>query len=127
VRRRLALLPVLAALPFLSGCLWWGYGAGVGSSDEGTATLVSPDYTDADAAVLVFIPAIEAYYADNQTYAGATPELLRKRYDPSLPDAVRIVVRGGGSGYCVEAPSQAPSAHFEGPAGPPAAGPCPSP
>jgi len=125
VRRRLALLPVLAALPFLSGCFWWGYGAGVGSSDAETATIeVMPTYTDAEAAVRATMPAIEVYYTDNQTYAGMTSELLRKDY--GLPFPVRIVVRDNGRAYCVEAPSQGPSAHYEGPAGTVATGPCPT-
>lgn len=126
VRRRLALLPVLAALPFLSGCLWWGYGAGVGSSEEETATLEfeAPAEPNPEDAIRAAIPTIEVYYVDKHTYAGLTSELLREDY--AFPFSVRIVVRDHGRGYCVEAPAQAPSAHYEGPAGRVAAGPCPS-
>lgn len=125
MHRRLAVLSVLAALPFLPGCWWGGYGAGVGSSGEATPTIeVTPAFTDAEAAIRASIPAIEVYYADNQTYAGLTSEHLRKDY--GLPFDGRIVVRDGGRGYCVEAPSQAPSAHYEGPGGRVAAGPCPT-
>jgi hypothetical protein len=125
MRARLTLLPVLAALPFLSGCLWWGYGAGAGASGSGTATLEAPAeapaMTDAEAAVRATIPMIEAYYADNQTYAGV--EDLEELYGVPFGD-VRVIVRKKGQAYCVEAPSGAPSAHYAGPSGPVAPGPC---
>jgi hypothetical protein len=119
VRRRLAVLPVLAALPFLSGCWWGGYGAGVSSSGEATPTI---EVMPPEDAIRASIPVMEAYYADNETYAGLTTELVRKDY--GLPFDVRIVVRDDGRAYCVEAPSQVPLAHYEGPAGTVAAGPC---
>jgi hypothetical protein len=122
VRARLGLLPILAALPFLSGCLWWGLGAG-SSSESGTATVAPPAVADPESAVRAAIPAIEAYYADNGTYAGMTLRLLRERYDAGLGD-VRIVVGRKGARYCVEAPAGLASAHYEGPAGPFAPGPC---
>ena len=46
------------------------------------------------------LPAIEAFYADNGTYAGVTVSGLRATYDPSVPD-VRIVVMDADK-YCVE-------------------------
>ena len=46
------------------------------------------------------IPAIEAFRADNGTYARLTVSVLRVTYDSAVPD-VRIVVKGSDS-YCVE-------------------------
>jgi hypothetical protein len=51
-------------------------------------------------AVRAAIPAIEAYYADNNTYKGATLELLQQRYDAGLRD-VRIV-KANDQTYCIE-------------------------
>jgi hypothetical protein len=121
MRSRLALLPLLAALPFLSGCFWWGAGVGSQASESGSATVEAPAQTDAEAAVVRVIPPIEAYYADNQTYAGL--EDARQIYGITLEN-VRIVVRRNGRVYCVEAPAGAPSTHFEGPRGPLGPGPC---
>jgi hypothetical protein len=121
VRSRLTLIPVLASLPFLSGCFWWDPGVGSEVSESGSATVEAPAETDAEAAVRNAIPPIEAYYADNQTYAGA--EHVGEIYGVPLGD-VRIVVRKNGRAYCVEAPPRAPSAHYDGPGGPLSPGPC---
>jgi hypothetical protein len=58
-----------------------------------------PSY-DAEMNVRAAIPAIEAYYADNGTYRGATAARLRATYDMGLPD-VKIVVARKNT-YCVE-------------------------
>jgi hypothetical protein len=121
MRSRLALLPLLAALPFLSGCFWWSVGASSHGSASGSATVEASAQTDAEAAVLSVIPPIEAYYADNQTYAGLQD--VDQIYGITL-EHVRIFVRKNGRAYCVEAPIGAPSAHFEGPRGPLGPGPC---
>jgi hypothetical protein len=91
VRRRLAYVPLLAALLVVPGCQW----------------LFSPPAVDArspeaqaKAEIRDAIPAIEAFYAENGTYAGITVSGLRTTYDPALPD-VRVVVTGP-DGYCVE-------------------------
>jgi hypothetical protein len=128
MRRPLALLPVLAALPFLSGCLWWGYGAGAGASEQKTATVEAPAELETDAATAVrsAIPAIEAYYADTGSYTGMTLELLRARYDHGIA-GVALVGTPGDKGYCVEAPPEAATFHFEGPAGFLGPGSCPRP
>jgi hypothetical protein len=121
MRTRLALLPLLAALPLLSGCYWWSVGARSEGSASGSATVEAPALTDAEAAVLSVIPPIEAYYADNDTYAGLQD--VGQIYGITLED-VRIFVRKNGRAYCVEAPVGAPSAHFESPQGPLSPGPC---
>ena len=56
--------------------------------------------TRARADIAGALPAIEAFYADNGTYAGVTVSGLRATYDPSVPD-VRIVVMDADK-YCVE-------------------------
>jgi hypothetical protein len=58
-----------------------------------------PSY-DAETNVRAAIPAIEAYYADNGSYRGATAARLRATYDMGLPD-VKIVVARKNT-YCVE-------------------------
>jgi hypothetical protein len=121
MRSRLALIPVLAALPLLSGCFWWGLGAASEASESGSATVEAPAETDAEAAVRNAIPPIEAYYAANQTYAGA--EDVGEIYGVP-PGDVRILVRKNGRAYCVEAPAGAPSAHYGGPGGRLSPGPC---
>jgi hypothetical protein len=79
------------------------------------------NHTDAEAAVLNVVPAIEAFHADSGTYAGLDKNTVI--YGISLAQ-VRVFVRKNGTAYCVEAPRQAPSAHFVGPSGPLAQGPC---
>jgi hypothetical protein len=81
----------------------------------------APVYTDAEEAVLEVIPLIEAYKAEKGSYRGI--ENVSQVYGVPFPD-IRIVVRNGGRTYCVEAPLGGPSAHFEGPNGPLAPGPC---
>jgi prepilin-type N-terminal cleavage/methylation domain-containing protein len=48
------------------------------------------------------VPAIEAYYAANSTYAGMTPDALRADYDQSIQTIHFTVVRADGTTYCVE-------------------------
>jgi hypothetical protein len=92
VGRRLALLLLAAALLVLPGCFYAPlYGVGSASSDEAAA----------EANVRASIPAIEAYYVDHGTYAGATLANLRIHYDAGLPD-VRIVGPLNSFTYCVE-------------------------
>jgi hypothetical protein len=81
----------------------------------------APVHTDAEDLVLSVVPAIEAYHAQNGTYAGL--EQTRDVNGVSLSQ-VRIRVLKNGTAYCVEGPRQAASAHFVGPAGPLAPGPC---
>ena len=46
------------------------------------------------------IPAIEAYYADNGTYKGATLEVLQQRYDAGIRGIE--IVKANGQTYCVQ-------------------------
>lgn len=86
-----------------------------------SSTMPAPAHTDAEEAVLEVIPLIEAYKAENGSYRGL--ENASEVYGVPFPD-IRIIVRDRGRTYCVEAPSGTPSAHFDGPRGPVASGPC---
>jgi hypothetical protein len=97
------LLPV-----FLTACHeQWGsttWGGAPASSDEQAA----------ETNVRASIPAIEAYYADNGTYEGATLEGLRSVYDAALPDV--LVVEANDQSYCVESTVGSSSYFKAGPA-----------
>jgi hypothetical protein len=103
VARRLLVLPLLASLLFLPGCFWWmaplGSVGSDGESGSGSATVpYEPD--DGMTAVRASIPAIEAYYADNDTYKGATLQVLKERYDYSLSGIE--VVKANDKTYCIQ-------------------------
>ena len=54
----------------------------------------------AQANVRASIPAVEAFYADNNTYAGATLSYLQSTYDAGVKN---IVIQSAGSTtYCIE-------------------------
>jgi type IV pilus assembly protein PilA len=54
----------------------------------------------AQANVRASIPAVEAFYADNNTYAGATLSYLQTTYDAGVKN---IVIQSAGSTtYCIE-------------------------
>ena len=90
MRRLLAVGVLLAALAVFPGCQALpGFFAGADSAES-----------QAHADIRGAIPAIEAFYADNGTYAGITVGGLRATYDPAVPD-IRIVVASAES-YCVE-------------------------
>ena len=101
--RRLLVLPLLASLLFLPGCFWWLAPMGAMSSDSdsgsGSATVpYEPD--DGMTDVRASIPAIEAYYADNGTYKGATLQALQQRYDAGLKGIE--IVKANDKTYCVQ-------------------------
>ena len=89
--RHVALVSILCVA--LAGC--GGGGVQTGKLDSGEA-----DHFDAEGNVRAVIPAVEAFYADNGTYAGMTLRRLRSTYDPTLA-GVRIV-RASAQTYCVE-------------------------
>jgi hypothetical protein len=98
-----------------------GPAAQIASGPCGALVPLAPAHTDAEDAVLAAVPLVEAYREEHGTYAGIGR--ASDVYGAPL-GAVRIVVRKQGRAYCIEAPSGAPSAHFDGPRGPLADGPC---
>jgi hypothetical protein len=103
---RRGLVFVLFAL-LLAGCHeQWGsttWGGAPANSDEQAA----------ETNVRAVIPAIEAYFADNSTYEGATLEGLRTTYDTELPDVV--IVSADAQTYCVESTVGSASYFKDGP------------
>ena len=92
----------------LPGCF---YGPGV-LAGGGSA---SSEEASAMANIRASIPAIEAWYADHGTYAGATVEGLRATYDAGIGD-VRLVGPLSVTTYCVESTVGAVSFSKAGPA-----------
>jgi hypothetical protein len=107
VQRGLRLLVVAAAAPLLSGCFYFPPVGGGGSSEYAATS-------EAESNVRSAVPAIEAYYADNGTYEGATPERLRV-YDGALPVEL-YVVEATKDSYCIESTVDGASFHKRGPA-----------
>jgi hypothetical protein len=95
IRRRAFLLAVAVSLLVLPGCGWL-LGPSVGESGEAS---MSSDEDAAAANVRASIPAMEAYYADNSSYAGATVEALRA-YDYGIGD-VQVIPSADGFDYCI--------------------------
>jgi hypothetical protein len=102
VLRRLAVLPLLAALLLLPGCFWWMAPMAVSGSDSGSgSSSYGPEETEmAMANIRASIPAVEAYYADNGTYKGLTLELLQQRYDAGVQGIT--IVKANDQTYCIE-------------------------
>jgi hypothetical protein len=116
VGRRLAVPLLSAALLALPSCFYAPlYGAESGTSSDEAA---------AEANVRASIPAIEAYYADHGTYAGATLATLRIQYDAGLPD-VRFVGPLNRQTYCVESTVGSATYSKDGPAADIVPVPCP--
>jgi type IV pilus assembly protein PilA len=55
----------------------------------------------AQANVRSAVPAIEAYYADNQAYDGMTPAVLKASYDSGISSTITIPSATGQT-YCVQ-------------------------
>jgi hypothetical protein len=72
-----------------------------------------PPQYDPQTNVRAAIPAIEAYFADNGTYAGMTDDLLRAKYDGGLPTIT--LVRASRKTYCVESTVEGVTFHKAGP------------
>ncbi|MDQ3857784.1 MAG: prepilin-type N-terminal cleavage/methylation domain-containing protein [Actinomycetota bacterium] len=68
----------------------------------------------AQANVRSAIPAIEAYYADNQAYDGMTPTLLKKNYDSGISSTIAIPSAAGQT-YCVQSTVGGKTFHKSGP------------
>jgi hypothetical protein len=112
VARRLLVLPLLAGLLFLPGCFWWMAPMAAVGSGTGSATMPSEETGMAD--VRAAIPAIEAYYADNGTYKGATLEVLRQRYDAGIRGI--DVVKANDQTYCIQSTNAGMPWYKAGPA-----------
>jgi hypothetical protein len=114
VRQGLRLLVVIAAVPVVSGCFYFpgSFGASGSSSSSSSA---------AEASVRGAIPAIEAYYADNNTYSGATLQALQA-YDHGVTD-IRIV-QADDVTYCLESVAGGETFSKAGPAAEIVAGAC---
>jgi prepilin-type N-terminal cleavage/methylation domain-containing protein len=71
----------------------------------------------ARANVRVTMPAIAAYFGDNATYVGMTPDVVRTKYDQSLSDTVSFSDLTATS-YCVESTVSGRTWRQQGPDGP---------
>jgi type IV pilus assembly protein PilA len=64
------------------------------------------------------MPSAEAFYADNNTYTGMTPAILKSTYDQGLsPDIKSAKPETGGTTYCISANVGSWWAHVNGPGG----------
>jgi hypothetical protein len=115
VKGVLRLLLVVASVPLVSGCFYFPgtFGASGGGSANASA---------AQANVRGAIPAIEAYYADNNTYSGVTLAALQD-YDYGVKD-VRVVMANDQT-YCLESTAGGETYSKAGPGGEILPGPCP--
>jgi hypothetical protein len=82
-------------------------------ASSSTRRNVPPQY-DPETNIRAAVPAIEAYFADHNTYAGLTDDLLRAKYDFGLPKFT--VVRATRKTYCVESRVDGVAFHKAGPA-----------
>jgi hypothetical protein len=88
------LFPLVGLVPLLTGCLYLPILDGSSSSGSGAASSAQSNVRNS-------VPAIEAWYADNGTYAGMTVALILQRYDASVKD-VMLVRPLNRKTYCVE-------------------------
>jgi type IV pilus assembly protein PilA len=64
------------------------------------------------------IPSVEAYFADNGTYAGMTTANLQSNYDQSITPSIISVISAGAATYCVKATAPGDSTKVAYKAGP---------
>jgi hypothetical protein len=109
------LVLVVASAPLVSGCFYFPttFGASGGESANASA---------AQANVRGAIPAIEAYYAENNTYSGVTLATLQE-YDYGVK-GVRIAIANDQT-YCVESTAGGETYSKAGPAADILPGSCP--
>jgi hypothetical protein len=102
-------LVVAASMLVLPGCAWL-----LGPVPDGGAAerWEQSDLEVATANVRTVIPALEAWYAENNTYEGATVEALRA-WDAGIADVE--IVRADVVGYCVESTVGQATASKHGP------------
>ena len=71
----------------------------------------------AQANVRALIPAVEAYYSDNNTYAGMTPANLKSTYDQSIKTADYSISGATTTTYCVSSTVGSSTFRKVGPSG----------
>lgn len=89
-----------------------------------TKTVLPPEdfLAEAESDVRASVPAAEAYYSDNGSYRGLTPDALRA-IDYGTSTRVSVVSAKAAS-YCLEATVSTATASFNGPGGTINPGPC---
>jgi hypothetical protein len=87
--------------------------APMGAMDSGSSS-PTVELEDGMAEIRAAIPAIEAYYADNGTYKGATLEVLQQRYDAGIRGI--DIVKANDRTYCVQSMTNGFPWHKAGPA-----------
>ena len=102
--RRLFLL--VGVVPLLTGCFYLPILDGASSSGSGAASSAQSNVRNS-------VPAIEAWYADNGTYAGMTVKKLRAKYDYGIPDVK--IVKASKTAYCVESTAGSETWSYRGP------------
>jgi hypothetical protein len=117
IRRLVLPLALAASVLVLPGCGWL-----LGPSVEGAAEASGSDEEAAAANVRASIPAMETYYADNSSYAGATVDALRA-YDYGIGD-VQVVPSADGYDYCIASTVGSATMSKHGPASDLQAGGC---
>lgn len=85
---------LVGVVPLLTGCFYLPIFDSSSSSGSGETSSAQSNLRNS-------VPAIEAWYADNGTYAGVTVNKLRTQYDSGISLDLKIV-RATKKGYCVE-------------------------
>jgi hypothetical protein len=70
-----------------------------------TSSSSSPTDVATEANIRTIVPSIEAYYADNGTYAGMTLARLKLLYDPALDTSKYLLKTATATSYCVQSPA----------------------
>jgi hypothetical protein len=78
----------------------WGTVYVKGKDEEVRAYREREEQSHAQSKIRAAIPAVEAYYADNNSYAGMTLEHLQKTYDSSIEEIT--IQAATATTYCVE-------------------------
>jgi type II secretory pathway pseudopilin PulG len=107
VKGGLRLLVVVAVVPVVSGCFYFPGAFGASGSSSSSASSAQSNVRGA-------IPAIEAYYADNNTYSGVTLTTLQG-YDYGVKEVK--VVTADDQTYCLESTAGGETYSKAGPGG----------
>jgi hypothetical protein len=94
------------------------------TSDANRAAQDAAAAAAGQAALRSIVPSIEAYFTDNNTYAGMTLAILQTTYDQALDTSKYQLASATTSTYCVEATSGGKTYFKAGPAAPIAVGSC---